>query len=605
MFIAVAPFQEEILRSSLTIQRLFPRADSESTIAPFRPHPVGVHLVIIKRNRLLVLALTGLLAMAFRSLAEQPPHATPTPRLGAVEFPTSGNPEAQRHFLRGVAAMHSFWYEEALNAFRKSTTTQPDFAMGYWGEAMAHNHPIWKEQDLEAARSVLAKIPRTGKMTPREKAYLSAVRILYGPGDKLARDKAYAANMGQLYRKYPEDLEAACFYSLALLGTVRHGDRGTRTHIQAGAIALEIFRKNPDHPCAAHYAIHAFDDPDHAILALPAARRYAQIAPAAHHAQHMPAHIFVQLGMWSEAAASNEAGWKDSVAWVTRNNLPINLRDYHSLYWLHYTYLQQGRYKDAKDILDLKREDMKQAGTDPQSQSTGYDRKVSRYYHDMVAAYILETQQWEVAGSLIDQPGQPASDEPDPLSTFTLGFAVARAKQPGAMALLDILDRARERSADKTMRVEDKLAHIWQLELAAAIQFSAGNMDGAVAKLREAVELEETLPPPSGPPGTIKPPHEFLGEVLLETGHLQEAESLFRTALYRHPKRARSLLGRARAIAKIGDTSRAVRAYQHFLTVWAQADDNLPELLEAEQFLQRFDKAGETRESAEVNEKTK
>src|SRR6266513_359247 len=229
-------------------------------------------------------------------------------QLGKVEFPTSGSDHAQSHFLRGVAALHSFWYEEALEAFRAATKADPDFMMGYWGEAMVHNHPIWKEQDTEAARQVLTKIKDSAKLTPRERAYLNAVAVLYGEGDKAARDKAYAAAMERLYRDYPEDLEADCFYALSLLAVASKPDDQRRTRIQAGAIALDVFNKSPNHPCAAHYTIHAFDDPDHAILALPAARRYARIAPESHHALHMPAHIFLQLGMWPEAAASNDAG---------------------------------------------------------------------------------------------------------------------------------------------------------------------------------------------------------------------------------------------------------------------------------------------------------
>src|SRR5207249_5260009 len=143
-----------------------------------------------------------------------------------------------------------------------------DFMMGYWGEAMAHNHPIWEEEDAQAARKALEQMRESAKVTTRQRAYLNAMRLLYGESDKLTRDQAYAEAMEQLYRDYPEDLEAASFYALSLLGIVRPSDRDLRRQIQAGAIALEVSRKNPDHPGAAHYTIHAFDDPDHAILAL-------------------------------------------------------------------------------------------------------------------------------------------------------------------------------------------------------------------------------------------------------------------------------------------------------------------------------------------------
>ena len=228
----------------------------------------------------------------------------PTPKLGKIEFPTSGSKEAQTYFLRGVAALHSFWYEEALKAFRHATQLDPDFIMGYWGQAMAYNHVLWENQDTKAAQEVLAKAQDTTRVTPRERKFLDAVKLLYGKGDKQSRDEAYANSMGQVHLDYPEDLEAACFYALSLLGLARNSKNKRRLQIQAGEIGLKVFRKNPNHPCAAHYTIHAFDHPSLAIRALPAARRYAQIAPDSHHAQHMPAHIFLQLGMWPEAASA-------------------------------------------------------------------------------------------------------------------------------------------------------------------------------------------------------------------------------------------------------------------------------------------------------------
>ncbi|PYU97697.1 MAG: hypothetical protein DMG10_30170, partial [Acidobacteria bacterium] len=319
-------------------------------------------------------------------------------QLGKVDFPTSASGTAQSHFLRGVAALHSFWFEEALDAFRESTRVQPDFMMGYWGEAMAHNHPLWSEQDTEAARAVLKKIKDTPKLTPRERAYLNAVKVLYGEGEKISRDKAYAAAMERIYRQYPDDLEAACFYALSLLGTVRPEDKGYRRQALAGAIALDVYQKNPNHPGAAHFIIHAFDDPDHAILALPAARRYAEIAPEAHHARHMPAHIFLQLGMWPEAARSNESAWAASEEWVKRKNLPINLRDYHSLHWLLYVYLQQGRCREAEQLLGIMKTSMGQPAAEDKLRPDYYENTYAR----MAAAFVVETERWDRAAELFD-----------------------------------------------------------------------------------------------------------------------------------------------------------------------------------------------------------
>src|SRR5262249_46334789 len=277
----------------------------------------------------------------------------------------------------------------------------PDFAMGYWGEAMSYNHPIWGQQDTEAGRRALAKIPdikQAAKLTERERAFIEAARILYGEGDKLARVEPYRAAMEKDYRENPEDREAAAFYALALLGTVRRGDKGFARQMKAGAIALEVYQKNPDHPGAAHYVIHSFDDPEHAILALPAAFRYAQIAPASSHARHMPSHIFLQLGMWPEAAASNESAWKVSDDWVKGKNLSLSLRDYHSDHWLTYIYCQQGRFSKAEGLINFLRQTMKDHG-----------RESVRWYDDTAAAFLVESGRWSMAATLFEAaPAQAA-----------------------------------------------------------------------------------------------------------------------------------------------------------------------------------------------------
>lgn len=509
-------------------------------------------------------------------------------QLGKVEFPTSGSDHAQSHFLRGVAALHSFWYEEALEAFRAATKADPDFMMGYWGEAMAHNHPIWREQDTEAARAVLTKIRDTAKLTPRERAYLNAVTVLYGKGDKVARDKAYAAAMEKLYRDSPEDLEAACFYALSLLAVDGQSPNPLRTRIQAGVLALDVFRKNPDHPCAAHYTIHAFDDPDHAILALPAARRYARIAPESHHALHMPAHIFLQLGMWPEAAASNEAGWAASVAWVKRQGLSLSHRDYHSLYWLMYVYLQQGRYKQAAELLALKQKDMAEAsGHDAKGTPIGHKGEVGRYFDEMVASYVVETERWEAAGKLIKAPGSAEDGKASALPLYTRGLVEAQKGLPEAEASVAELRALRKQEKDAGQSRRAKPYEAREFQVAAVARAAKGAYDEAITLMKKAVELEEKMKPPSGPPEMIKPSHELFGEILLRAGRPQEAAQQFETSLQRHPMRARSLLGAARAAAQSGNRAGAAEAYAKLLDVWAQADAELPALKEARDYTQQ------------------
>ena len=531
-----------------------------------------------------------------------------TSQLGKVDFPTSGSAKAQQHFLRGLAALHSFWYEEALEDFRNATAAEPDFMMGYWGEAMAHNHPLWSEQNLAEARKVLAKIKDTAKLTPRERDYLNAVRVLYGDGDKLARDNAYSAAMEKVYRTYPDDLDAAAFYSLSLLGLVRAGDKGYSRQVRAGAIAFEVYEKNPDHPGAAHYIIHAFDDPEHAILALPAARRYAQIAPEAHHARHMPSHIFVQLGMWGDVAASNESSWDASDKWVKRKSLPIGLRDYHSLSWLLYAYAQQGRYQKAVETLDILKESMKRSSYENDMRPNYYENA----YTDMVASYTVNTERWGEARKMLDdmpkaaamktpaagqQGGEhaghnmgaaggnttrPTAQRHKYLAAFITGLAAAALKQADeAQKSVTELRAVREMMRGQ----QAKVVEIMELEVSAQAASMKGDHNEAIEMMKRATAIEEDMSPPSGPPSLIKPSHELFGEILLRASRPKEAAQQFATALSRQPNRTRSLLGAARAAAQSGDKKEAADAYTKLSRILAPADADLPERREALNYL--------------------
>jgi tetratricopeptide (TPR) repeat protein len=512
-------------------------------------------------------------------------------QLGRVAFPNSGAPQAQDSFLKGVAALHSFWYEEALEYFQAARKADPDFALAYWGEAMTYTHPLWAQQDVEPARQALAKIKDTSKLTARERDFIAAARALYGAGDKLQRDLAYAAAMEKMYRAYPDDLESAAFYSLALLGTMRPGDKGFQRQMKAGAIALEVYQKNPQHPGAAHYVIHSFDDPEHAILALPAARLYASIAPAAHHAQHMPAHIFLQLGMWDEAAKSNETAWAVSEEWVKRKNLPLSLRDYHSNHWLTYVYAQQGRYAKAEELVNRLRQTRQQHGA-----------ANVRFYDDTLALFMVETERWEWANKLFAEPaaatdehvghhGGAAPANPSSLPPqrrgvsvplFVRALAAASTGAPVAEKLLTEMRAQRQQSNDA---YGAKALEIRELEVTALLSAGRKNFDEAIAALKRATMLEEELSPPSGPPSLLKPSHELFGEILLRAGKPKEAANAFATALARQPNRARSLLGTARAAAATNDKPAALAAYANLLRIWQQADADLPELREARAYL--------------------
>jgi hypothetical protein len=524
-------------------------------------------------------------------------------KLGTVNFPTSArSAEAQAHFLRGVAALHSFWYPVALDEFRAATSLEPDFMMGYWGEAMTYNHPLWGEpQETEAARQVLAKVADTPQLRPIERAYLHAVQVLYGEGEKPARDRAYAAAMEHMYRDYPEDAEVALFYALALLATVQPEDpAGEPTRLRAGEIASAIYAKYPDHPGAAHYVIHAYDDPHNAPKALDAARRYAAIAPAAPHALHMPSHIFLQLGMWQEAASSNEAAWAASEQWVQQQHLPISQRDYHVLHWLLYIDLQQGRYSQAEARLSLMRQSLPAFPHDD-ARNLAYGTFTLA---SMAAAFLVETEQWDRAESLLPPlSANPGNAEKQTRSSanpyqayavlvqipaiFARGLAAAAHGSPEAQKILADLQAIREKSSsmhEPAIASLVKMTEVQELEIVAMSQAARNDFGAAMQTMRRATALEEALPPPPGPPVSVKPAPELFGEILLRASRPQEAAAQFATALRRHKHRARSLLGAARAAAQSGDTQGAAHLYVQFLRQWQQADPQLPELREAREY---------------------
>jgi len=538
-------------------------------------------------------------------------------KLGRVDFPTSGSEKATPHFLRGLAALHSFWYEEALDAFRESTRVDPDFMMGYWGEAMAHNHPLWDQQETETARAVLAKIKNVEKLTPRERAYIEAARALYGEGDKLARDRAYMSAMEKIHKAYPDDLEAASFYSLSLLGTVRPGDKGFSRQMKAASLALDVYSKNPDHPGAAHYIIHSLDDPEHAILALPAARRYAEIAPDAHHARHMPSHIFLQLGMWPEAASSNETAWAVSDAWVKRKSLPIVQRDYHSLAWLLYVYLQQGRHAKAEELLKVMERAMAESNAP----------RLQRTYLDMATTYAVETGKYDQMPALLSvvkgEPSQAdagamkghhcAAKPPDNRSDnkavaqnrayntsgenvrvpFARGLAAASSGSlEEAEKYASAIASIRKKRLDKGEAYEAKRIEIMEAEVLALAKSMKGDHAEAIEIMRKATSLESEMDPPSGPTDLLKPSHEMFGEILLKAGKPKEAAEQFAISLHRQPNRARSLLGAARAAAQSGDKAAAASAYSAFKSIWGQADPQLPELREVDNFTGQGNRGG-------------
>jgi tetratricopeptide (TPR) repeat protein len=489
-------------------------------------------------------------------------------QFGTIAFPTSGAPAAQEPFLTGVKALHNFEFDEAAVAFERAQKADPSFAMAYWGEAMSHNHPLWAQQDLEAAKRVLDRLDPTpdGRVAkaklPKEKAFFEALHTLYfSPGDKLTRDRAYSDAMARMHAQWPDDHEIAVFYALSLLGTVRPADTGFRRQALAASIAQAVFQQNPQHPGAAHFIIHSFDDPEHAPLGLPAARAYAKIAPSAAHALHMPSHIFVQLGMWAEARQSNIEAYKAAVDLNTRMKLAEGREDFHTLSWLAYANTMLGNLDEAKKNIESARQAAERNPNNP---------GIRNGYLGMRARFISDTAQWEklsltpaapaAGGDHANMPGMPGMGGGDTSVSWTYVVGVSAAKL-GDLATAEAAEAALKSA---TGRVKDGPASyaakphlIREKELGAAIRWARGDKDAALALAKDAAEIERTLSAPSGPPEPIKPAFELYGELLLDAGRAREAVQAFQEALLRTPKRTPSVNGLARAQQAAGGTTSA------------------------------------------------
>ena len=462
--------------------------------------------------------------------------------LGTVNFATSAKGPAQSAFLVGVKALHNFEFDTAAEAFREAQKSDPGFALAYWGEAMSYNHPLWAEQDIASARRVLERLAPTAAARAakapagRERGLVEAVDVLFGAGDKYARDVAYSAAMKRLHEQYAGDDEISTLYALSLLGTARPGEKSVRTAMQAAAIAEDIFQRNPKHPGAAHFIIHAFDDPDHAILALPAARAYSKIAPAAAHALHMPSHIFAQLGMWDDVVASNVVAYKAAVDLAEKKNLPRGREDFHTLSWLQYAYLQQGHVADAEKAL----------ATAKAVADTDASPRVRDGYAAMKARQIVETAKWEkiaLPAAAVRDGGAPGYDGS---AAYVLAAGLGAAKLGDletATIAMDRLKAMRTQAESGSNAYRARPFAIMEKEVAAALAIAKKDAAGAEQLLKEATAIEAALDAPSGPPEPIKPSFELYGELLVEQGRLKDAAAQFEQALARMPNRRASMQG--------------------------------------------------------------
>lgn len=503
----------------------------------------------------------------------------------------AGADQAQPHFLRGMTALHNFEYEEANEAFVQARTIDPGFALAYWGEAMTYYQVLWRNENVAAARRALATLAPTPPAraakaeSARDKGLLAAAEILFGEGDPHARHARYAEAMGGLSASYPDDPDVASLYALALMGTVSrsligYGDShdthqpglaGSDVQKRVAAVVDRVLASHPQHPGALHYLLHDYDDPEHARLALPAARAYAKIAGGSSHALHMPAHVFLQLGLWREAAASDQAAFAASNEQMTRKSLGPAMRNYHALSWLQYELLQMGRYREARDTLAQIEPVVRASGALTPGGTSSSPQPLLSDLSSMRARYAIEGRRWDLLAH--------ARDFGNANELFAIGVSAARTHDARTAELTrqTLADRSRaEQEGDMRPAIV-----IMERELAALIALEGGRRDEAVAILQAAASAEAQLPPPLGLPAPLKPAPELLGEVLLEVGRPREAIEPFEQALRRNANRSSSVLGLARAAAAQGDETTARRHYEQLLANYDGADRDLPELVEA------------------------
>lgn len=481
--------------------------------------------------------------------------------LGKVSFENSGNAAAQAPFHHGLALLHSFEYSDAGDAFVDAQRADPDLAIAYWMEALTTEHPLWGEYDIERARAILARLGATPEArlakapTPRERMYGAAIEALFVGDSHEARLVAFADSVRALAEAYPEDLEAVAFASIAGLAAARYKPAAERAAIVDSAIAggERVFARNPQHPGAAHYLIHAYDTPARAAQGLPFARAYAGIAPDAEHALHMPSHIFMQLGLWDDAVASNERAWAASRAWVQRRGLTGAHLDFHSLSWLQYAYLQQGRHGAARAIIDTARAALRNAGDD----RTGGPDPLAAVTR-LVFQYAAETGDWTTVELA---PRAPSLDlGTTPRYEF---FARVDAYQRAVIGLM------RNAETDNAA-VTDTGSGLLGLQMRALRARARGDSAEWHTILRRAVEVEsdgEAV----GPPLALVS-HDLLAASLLASGSAVEAAKLYEASLERRPRRPAALLGLARARALAGDKAGSAAAYATLREVWHDAD---------------------------------
>ncbi len=493
-------------------------------------------------------------------------------RLGTVSFPTSCSAAVQPAFARGVALLHSFGYEAAQKVFQQIEAEEPSCAMAYWGEAMTHYHQLWDRpsaEDLKKGRALIEKAKAAGPKTEREQAYIAALAAFYrnDPEETFeSRSDAYVRALEKLYRQFPGDHEAAIFYALSLVGSPKANDNDFADRKKALSILNSVLKYEPDHPGVAHYLIHACDNPEMAKEGLPAARRYAQIAPGSPHALHMPSHIFARLGLWQDDIASNlasEAAAKKQGATADRA---------HAMDFLEYAYLQTGQTENAKrteeQALSIPRKDFP-------SEIPGLFFYVQVHFPSL---FVLETRAWQDAEHLTAPPDAAPDFQANAYWAQAIGAAhlhdVPRART--AVEKYDAaLDAVKKSSyayvADEMATARDE-AHAW-------LALAQGNGSEGTRLLSKVADEQDKV----GKGEVELPAREMLADMLLELQRPAEALAQYERCLKTDPNRFNALDGAARAAEAADKPESAKLFYKQLLANCPEGDR--PELELARTYL--------------------
>jgi len=509
-------------------------------------------------------------------------------KLGKVNFQTSCSPQAHASFTRGMTLLHSFEYPQGEAAFNEAASADPTCSIANWGVAMSLYHPLWappSKAELERAHAALAKADAAPAKSERERDYVAAVAAYYRDSDKLdskARALAYNETMSALHKRYPADREAAIFYALSQIaaGTLDQDPNFSREK-EAAAILNAVLKEEPDHPGVTHYLIHGFDYPPLADLAVPAARRYASIAPDSPHAQHMPSHIFTRLGMWDESIASNLKSEASARALVKSEGLEGGSNEQlHAMDYLAYAYLQTGQEAGAQRVLaELNA-----------LQKVNQPIFTTAYAATAVPVRIvLENRRWKEAASLSLQDNV---SKLAPLENFRwAGAHVYFARAIGA-ARSGQAAAAREATA-KLKAIEDALivppgTYDWRRQVSIERQiaeawtsYAEGKRDDAVTMMRAAADLDDATEKHPVTPGAILPAREQLGEMLLELDRPKEALAEYEGSLKRAPRRLVGLYGAAHSAKLAGDVTKATRYYAELAEMTKASDGTRAEIKEA------------------------